>query len=234
MLKRNEHWGRRFPACPGVGSIQQRRTSCWFAAIQLLLLLATPWRSFADVAGSDPARQTRAIVAQAVAILHATSISPARRRAALIKLAANKFDFARMARGSLGSHWGELTPAERERFVSLFTGFFEAAYLSKIQDYANLDIRVGAEKFSDHNLAQVDASVIQPGEDTIPITFMLAQRGNDWMVYDVAIENVGMIENYRAQFDRVIQAHGISQLMADLQAKQAHLRAGLGAGPGAS
>ena len=54
------------------------------------------------------------------------------------------------------------------------------------------------------------------------------------MVYDVAIENVGMIENYRAQFDRIIRAHGISQLMADLQAKQAQLGAGLGTTRGAS
>jgi phospholipid transport system substrate-binding protein len=219
----------------GLNSIQQRRgTAYWVAVFQLLLLVAIRWPSFAEVADSGPASETRQIVAQAVAILHNTSISPARRRAALLKLAAAKFDFARMAQGVLGSHWAELSPAQRDRFVALFTGFFEAAYLSKIQDYANLDIRVGDEKFNDHHRAQVDASVIQPGEDTIPMTFMLAQRGTDWMVYDVAIENVGMIENYRAQFDRVIRAHGISQLMADLQAKQARLRAALGATPGAS
>ena len=135
----------------------------------------------------------------------------------------------RMARGSLGSHWAELTPAQRDRFVSLFTGFFEAAYLNKIQDYANLDIRVSDERFTDRDYARVDASVVQPGNENVPVTFMFVRRGKDWMVYDVAIENVGMIENYRAQFDRIIQAHGISQLMADLEAKQAQLGALLGA-----
>jgi phospholipid transport system substrate-binding protein len=213
---------------------QGRQSIRWLSAVLLLLLAAQVSRSLADIAGSDPAQETRAVVAQVLAILHDTSISPARRRAALIKIAGSRLDFARMAQGSLGSHWAELTPAQRGHFVSLFTGFFEAAYLNKIQDYANLDIRVDDEKFSDSDHAQVHAAVIQPGRDTIPIAFMLARRGRDWMVYDVAVDNVGMIENYRAQFDRVIREHGFSQLMADLQAKQAQLGAVLGTHSGAS
>jgi phospholipid transport system substrate-binding protein len=193
-----------------------------------LLLLVSGGPSFANLEAPDPAGETRAMVAEAVAILHNSSISSERRRREVMKLAESKLDFARMARGALGSHWTELSAAQRDRFVSLFTGFFEAAYLNKIQDYANLDIRVGDETFSDHNYARVDATVVQPGSDNIPISFMLARRGNDWMVYDIAIENVGMIENYRAQFDRVIRAHGISRLMADLQAKQAQLGARVG------
>jgi phospholipid transport system substrate-binding protein len=195
----------------------------------LLLLLTSSRPSFADVIAPDPASETRAMVAQAVAILHNTSISAEVRRREVMNLAERKLDFMRMARGSLGSHWAELTPAQRDRFVSLFTGFFEAAYLNKIQDYANLDIRVSDERFTDRDYARVDASVVQPGNENVPVTFMFVRRGKDWMVYDVAIENVGMIENYRAQFDRIIQAHGISQLMADLEAKQAQLGALLGA-----
>jgi phospholipid transport system substrate-binding protein len=186
------------------------------------------------VTGSDPARETRVMVEQAVAILHNTSISAEQRRRQVMGLAARKLDFARMAQGSLGSHWQELTPAQREHFVALFTGFFEAAYLNKIQDYANLDIRIGNAIFSGTNYVRVDAVVVQPGSDNVPISFMLTRRGDEWVVYDVAIENVGMIENYRAQFDRIIRAHGISQLMADLQAKQAQLGSGLGNHGGAS
>jgi phospholipid transport system substrate-binding protein len=192
----------------------------------VVLFLLVPWRSLARA--SDPAQETRAVLVEAVAILHNKSIPLEQRRREMRKLAESKLDFARMAQGSLGPHWKELSAAQRDRFVALFTGFFEAAYLNKIQDYANLEIRVGKEVFSG-NYAQVDATVMQPGSDDIPITFMLARRGNGWMVYNVAIEDVGMIENYRAQFDRIIRAHGISQLMADLQAKQAQLGAGLGA-----
>lgn len=206
----------------------------WFLGALLLLLLTPGRRSFADLTASDPARETHAMVAQAIAILRNSSISADERRRQMIELAASKLDFERMARGSLGPHWAELTPSQRDRFVSLFTGFFEAAYLNKIQDYANLEIRVSNETFAGRNYARVDATVIEPGSDNIPITFLLARRDSNWMIYDVKFENVGMIENYRAQFDRVIRAHGISQLMADLQAKKAQLGAGLGTRRGSS
>jgi phospholipid transport system substrate-binding protein len=206
----------------------------WHRTILLFLLVAPSWPSFANITVPDPAGETRAMMAQAIAILHNSSMSAEQRRSEVIKLAESKLDFPRMARGSLGSHWAELSAVQRDRFVSLFTGFFEAAYLNKIQDYASLQIRVTDEKFTGGDYARVDASVIQPGEDDVPISFMLVRRGKDWMVYDVAIENVGMIENYRAQFDRIIRARGISQLMADLQAKQAQLGERLGNRGGAS
>jgi phospholipid transport system substrate-binding protein len=204
-----------------------------FATVLTLLLLTTLSHSFAAVS-PDPAQETRTTVSQALAILHNSSITPEQRRHEVKKLVESKLDFARMARGSLGRHWNELTPAQRDRFVSLFAGFFEAAYLSQIQDYTALDIRITHEAFSGNDYASVDAIVSRPGADDLPIEFMLARHGSDWKVYDVAVENVGMIENYRAQFDRVIRAHGIARLMADMQAKQAQLGAGLGNRAGAS
>jgi phospholipid transport system substrate-binding protein len=206
----------------------------WLIAVSLLVVLTPTGRSFADITASDPAHETQSMVAQAIAILRNSNISIDERRRLVIKLAARKLDFERMARGSLGPHWTELTLSERDRFVSLFTGFFEAAYLNKIQDYSNLEIRVANETFAGRNYARVDATVIEPASDNVPITFLLARHGSNWMVYDVEFENVGMIENYRAQFDRIIRAHGIAQLMADLQAKQAQLGAALGTRRGSS
>jgi phospholipid transport system substrate-binding protein len=225
----------RFKMSQGRRSEPHRMNAArWFIAALLLLVLTPGRRCFADTTASDPARETHAMVAQALAILHNTSISVDERRRLMVKLAASELDFERMARGSLGRHWTELTPTQRDRFVSLFTGFFEAAYLNKIQDYANLEIRVSNETFAGRNYARVDATVIEPGSDNVPITFLLARHGSNWMVYDVEFENVGMIENYRAQFDRIIRAHGIAQLMTELQAKQAQLGAGLGTGRGSS
>jgi phospholipid transport system substrate-binding protein len=200
----------------------------------LVLLVAAPRPLLGGVSSPDPAGETRQMIAQALAILHNNHISPELRRRQLIQVAEGRLDFALMAQGALGSHWTELTPAQRETFVSLFAGFFEAAYLNKLQDYANLEIRIGDAKITSGGYASVDAVVLQPGSDDLPLTFMLTQRGNVWMVYDVEIENIGMIENYRAQFDRIIRAHGISSLMADLAAKQAQLGVLLGASHGAS
>jgi phospholipid transport system substrate-binding protein len=74
----------------------------------------------------------------------------------------------------------------------------------------------------------VDAPVIKPHEDDLPITFMLKRRGNDWIVYDVEVEDVSMVENYRTQFDRVIRQQGLGQLLSDLRAKQKQLAALVG------
>jgi phospholipid transport system substrate-binding protein len=71
--------------------------------------------------------------------------------------------------------------------------------------------------------AEVDAIVHQPHEEDLPITFMLERRGNDWIVYDVNVEGVSMVQNYRAQFTRVIKREGLRQLMNDLRAKQKSL-----------
>jgi phospholipid transport system substrate-binding protein len=150
------------------------------------------------------------------------------RRRALQELAERNLDLDRMARGSLGDHWNELTPAEHDQFVSLFGAFIEAAYLAQIQDYVELKIDVGKERIVGPNDARVDATVIQPHEEMLPITFMLERRGDDWIVYDVEVEDVSMVQNYRTQFNRVIKRQGLAQLLNDLRAKQKQLAALIG------
>jgi phospholipid transport system substrate-binding protein len=133
-----------------------------------------------------------------------------------------------MARGSLGDHWNEITPAEHDEFVSLFRAFIEAAYLTQIQDYVELNIDVSKERVASPDYALVDATVRQPHEDDLPLTFMLERRGDDWIVYDVEVDDVSMVANYRAQFNRVIKRQGLAQLLDDLRVKQKQLAALIG------
>jgi ABC-type transporter MlaC component len=89
---------------------------------------------------------------------------------------------------NVGDHWNEMTPAEHDEFVSLFRAFIEAAYLTQIQDYVELNIDVSKERVASPDYALVDATVRQPHEDDLPITFMLERRGDDWIVYDVEVD----------------------------------------------
>jgi len=91
-----------------------------------------------------------------------------------------------------------------------------------------LNIVVSKERIASPDYALVDATVLQPHKDPLPITFMLERRGQDWMVYDVAVDGVGMVANYRAQFDHVIKRQGLKQLLDDLRAKQKQLAALIG------
>ena len=178
-------------------------------------------------AGTPRAAVTSAID-DAIAILHNTGMPVEQRRRELRALAERNLDLAKMAQGALGTHWTEMTPAQQQEFVPLFEAFIEAAYLGEIQEYIKLKIEVGAETPEGADHARVDATVLQPGEDPIEITFMLERAPRGWLMYDVVVDDIGMVENYRAQFDRVIRNRGLSRLEAELRIKQAKLDAMLG------
>jgi phospholipid transport system substrate-binding protein len=176
----------------------------------------------------DPLVEVKTSVGQAVAILHNSQLPVEQRRRELRALAEHRLDLPKMARGSLGRHWNDLTQAERDQFVPLFSAFIEDAYLSQIQNYETLEIDASKETRLDADHVNIAASVIQPGEDVLPITFMLERTGEGWVVYDVAVEDVSMVENYRAQFDRVIRSQGMPQLLSSLRRKQSQLGALVG------
>jgi len=195
--------------------------------ILLLMFLAA---ATAPAAQQTPAplAKVKSTLADALAILHNRQVPVEQRQRALRELAEHNLDLRRMAQGSLDKHWNELNAGERDEFVSLFSAFIEAAYLIQIQDYVELNIAVSTERYTAPNYALVDAIVIQPHEDDLPITFMLERRGNDWIVYDVEVEDVSMVENYRTQFDRVIREQGLAQLLSDLRTKQKQLETLIG------
>jgi len=182
----------------------------------------------ARASSATPLSEVKATVDRSVAILHDQAMSVEQRRRELQQLAENHLDLAKMARGSLGDHWNELTPAERNEYVSLFAAFIEDAYLVQIQDYAKLNIDVTRETFTAPGYAQVSATVLQPHEEPLPIVFMLERNGNEWIVYDVSVEDVSMVENYHAQFDHVIRSQGMPQLLNELRQKKIRLAALVG------
>jgi phospholipid transport system substrate-binding protein len=211
----------------------RRRSAWWQWAAQSItgaVLIAFLVVSAASAAPEPPGprAKVRTTLDEALAILHDQQQPVAERRRELLRLAEQNLDLSRMARESLGTHWKELTAAERQEFVSLFGAFIEAAYLTQIQEYVNLAIAIGAARNVDADYAEVDATVVQPHQDTMRITFKLERHDDDWLVYDVAVEGVSMVENYRAQFYRVIDSHGLPQLLNDLREKQNQLAALIG------
>ena len=87
---------------------------------------------------------------------------------------------------------------------------------------------LGRERIDPPGYAQVDAKVVQRGRDAIPLGFLLRQKGIDWRIYDVTVDEISITANYRNQFSRVIEQRGFGQLMSDLRSKQQELDALLG------
>ena len=188
-----------------------------------ILIVLTVASSRATQETTAPSAKVRATLGEALAILHDQQMPVAQRRRSLQQLAERNLDLERMARESLSDHWNELTVTERREFVALFGAFIEAAYLTQIQNYVELNIEVTKERSMGPDYALVDATVTRPHEEALPITFVLERRGHDWIVYDVAVEGISMVANYRAQFDHVIKRQGLEQLLDDLKAKQKQL-----------
>ena len=143
----------------------------------------------------------------------------AERRAAVRKIANDIFDFAEIARRSLGRYWQPLTEPQRSEFVGLFGDLLERSYISKIELYGGEKINYSGERV-DGDLAVVSTKIITKNGTEVPIDYRLFRRGDSWKVYDVNIEGISLVSNYRTQFNKIIQSNGYNTLVDRMKAKQ--------------
>jgi phospholipid transport system substrate-binding protein len=182
----------------------------------------------APASASTPTDVVKQVVNQALPVLRDKSTPLPQRRRRLRDLLENHFDFSDMARIALGYHWRELNPAQRAEFTKLFTAFIENAYLSKIQDYSGQEVAVQGENSEGPGFARVHSQIIQQGKQPLNVDYLLREMNGDWKIYDVTVDNISIIANYRNQFNRVINDQGFDKLMADMRAKQQQLQSSLG------
>ncbi len=221
--------GSRPPHWPGRA---RRRLIFWrVAAAAFVWALALPAIRPLQAAGppGDPRSVVKAALDGALAILKDRNTALTARRRELHELALKHLDFADMARAALGHHWRELSQEQRKQFVPMFTAFMEDSYLDKIQDYSELQVRYLRQAYHDPGDAEVDTRVTQAGkEEPISLNFYLRREEGGWKVYDVEIDSIRIVANYRNQFNRVINDQGFDALMAQLRRKQAELASLLG------
>lgn len=149
------------------------------------------------------------------------------RRAAVRKVAEEVFDIGETAKRALGPHWQARTPAEREEFTQLFADLLESTYIARIDEYGGERIRYTGEKI-DGDTAIVQSRVLTKKGHEAPVDARLLRRGDKWQIYDVMIEGVSLINNYRTQFDRIIRTSSYPELVKRLRA---HGQSGISAEP---
>jgi phospholipid transport system substrate-binding protein len=129
-----------------------------------------------------------------------------------------------MAKQTLGRHWNQRTPTERSQFTDLFASLLDNSYISKIESYNNEKILYVKETI-DGKYAEVKSKVITEKRDEYTLDYRLLNENGKWMVYDIIIEGVSMVSNYRTQFSRIINTSGYSELVKKLQTKSTELKA---------
>ena len=141
------------------------------------------------------------------------------RRNKLKEVLYERFDFTEMAKRSLGSEWSRRSPEEQKEFVKLFTDLLERAYLDKIETYNGEDFQYLKEREDDNNYAQVDTKIVDNKGQEFAINYRLYNMKGDWKVYDVVVENVSIVNNYRSQFNRVLATSSFEELVNRMRGK---------------
>lgn len=184
-------------------------------SLQLLLGASGAW-------AGPPTETVKQVIETTLDMLKNPAYKGEERRQKVKAIIDPHFDYQEMAKRSLGPAWGKLSPGQRHEFVDLFSQLLEASYADKIEKYA-LRVRIDykGEILSGDN-AEVRTVVVK-ANDRIPLSYRLLNEGGTWKVYDVIIEGVSLVSNYRSQFRRIIHESSYAELVRRLKTKVAAL-----------
>jgi len=170
---------------------------------------------------ASPTSQVKGTIDRVISILkqpeHSSKAGKEKRREALRGEIRPVFDFDEMAKRSLGIHWRKRTPEEKEQFVRLFEELLENSYLGKIESYKGEEIRYVKETV-DSPYAEVHTLVVTGKGQEIPIDYRMLLSGDRWRIYDVVIEGISLVNNYRSQFGSILQKSPYEDLVKKLRA----------------
>jgi len=190
----------------------------------LILLLAL---GVLPARAATPTEEVKQVIDEVLAVLSDPDLgSPGQRkqRRRLIKQAIDRrFDYGEMARRSLAQHWRALSPAQREEFVRLFSELLERSYGDKFEAYAGGETVTYLSERRDGDHAEVRTVLVRPN-DKIPMNYSLYYNSGQWMIYDVVIEGVSLVSNYRSQFQTIIRQSSYEGLVSRLRARLEELR----------
>ena len=147
----------------------------------------------------------------------------AERRQMLERVVEARFDYQEMSRRALGAPWNTLSDQEKQEFVGLFRTLLTNSYADKIETYSGEGVQYLNER-TEKEYAEVRTKVLS-GKTEIPLDYRLINKVNDWRVYDVVVDGISLVNNYRGQFAKIIKSSSYADLVEQLRKKSEKLRA---------
>lgn len=191
-----------------------------------LTLLLSALLVLPAVAASTPKEDISKTVDQVLTILRDPQTKGTTRREKVSKLVRSRFDFATMSQYTLGKYWKSASAEEQKEFIRIFSDLLEETYIGRIDAYSNETVNYGAESI-EGDRAEVKTSVHEGNVD-IPIDYRLTQKNGEWFVYDVLIEDVSLVKNFRSSYGEIIRKEGFAKLLEKMTTKLKELRSGAG------
>jgi len=183
-----------------------------FVGLSLGLVL-----SVSQAAVEMPQQQVQETVDKVMAVLNNSSLSAQDRHTQISDLIASRFDFEAMSRSILAVNWKKANAEQQAEFIRLFRKILQNTYVTAVESYHGETVRVEAEKISGRR-ATVNSFIVMTDKE-IPVSYRFKQASGGWQAYDVVIEGVSLISNYRSSFRSIVQKKGMDGLLTDMQSK---------------
>jgi len=191
-----------------------------YIALLGLCLILTPAPAVAAGTGSAT-EAVKKTITEALNVVQDKNLKPSERakerRRQLVAVIGTRFDYQEMAIRSLGGHWRKLGDPEKQEFVRLFTFLLVNAYADKIEGYSGEQIQYVNERIK-NNYAEVKTKIVS-GKSEFPLDYRLRNQGEGWRVYDVVVDGVSLVRNYRGQFSKIIRSSSYQDLVKKLREK---------------
>jgi phospholipid transport system substrate-binding protein len=201
--------------------------TAWYRYLGIWLLLGSLGLSGTIMCAEagEPLEKIRQTVDDVVTVLSDETLkAPERteeRRKKIRQAVFQRFGFDEMAQRALAQHWRKLTPEQRQEFVAVFSDLLERSYIDKIENYGGgkQDILYTKETIDKDGYASVRSEIVNKRDMNVEVEYRLLQRNGDWAVYDVVIEGVSLVNNYRTQFNKVITESSYENLVKQMKLK---------------
>ncbi len=185
------------------------------ALLVLFLLLPSSWGE------TTPTAAVRQTIDQVLTVLNDETLKDksksADRRAKLEEIIGQRFDYEEMAKRTLSKHWKTLESGEKDEFVAVFQKFLANSYAGNVEGYSGEQVEYIKER-EKGTFAEVQTKVVSL-KVQIPLDYRLLKKNGTWRVYDVVIDGVSLMKNYRGQFSRILKSSSFEGLLEKLRSK---------------
>lgn len=202
------------------------RRHSWHLLTALMILTLLGLITLA--AAGEPQEKVRQTTDSVLAILRDDALrAPDRvqeRRDKIRQAVVSRFGFEEMGKRALGRHWRKLNAKQQKEFVSLFSDLLERSYINKIEaagSSSDFEVLYTKETIDDDGYAMVRTEFVNKRDLNAVVEYRLLQRKDDWEVYDIVIEGVSLVNNYRTQFNQIINQESFDGLMKKMKTKMA-------------
>jgi phospholipid transport system substrate-binding protein len=185
-----------------------------FFNMLLAALLCLPLLAFAGA----PTEVLRGTIDEVLTVLRDAQMDGAGKRQKIRSIIDTRFDYQAMSQSTLAQNWKNANPEQQQRFVDLYARMMQDNYLVLVEEYSDQAVAYGDEKIKKERYAQIDTVITDAGKQ-IPVNYKLRLKDGDWLIYDVVIEGVSMIGNYRSSYQQIVKTDGMDGLLARITAK---------------